>query len=352
MKPTATPLLSVRGLSLNFYTYNGVVKALEDVSFDIYPGEAFGLVGETGCGKSVTAASILRLVDEPGRIVGGEVIFKGEDLLKKTEDEMRRIRGSKISIVFQDPMTYLNPVLTIGDQIAEAIKENQDLTDAAENEDDGSSSPSGGRPSKKALRRAALQKVEEALEKVRMPNPDRIMTQYPHELSGGMRQRAMIAMAISCNPELLILDEATTFLDVTIQRQILQLVKGLKERLGCALTIITHDMGIIAEMCDRVAVMYAGKIVECSGTKRVFENPLHPYTVGLLAAIPRTTRKDDVLKPIPGSVPNLINPPPGCRFHPRCPDATEECGRVRPELLEVEPGHMAACHLYEGRSGA
>ncbi|RJS88941.1 ABC transporter ATP-binding protein [Candidatus Bathyarchaeota archaeon] len=340
-------LLRVKNLRVNFYTYAGVVKALDGVSFEIYKGEAFGLVGETGCGKSVTAASILRLVDKPGRIVDGEIIFEGEDLLKKSEREMREIRGSKIAIVFQDPMTYLNPVLTIGDQIAETIREHQDLTvEALEIERNEYHNTSAEKPSKKALREAVLRRVEEALKMVRMPDPRVVIDQYPHELSGGMRQRAMIAMAISCNPKFLILDEATTFLDVTIQRQILELVKDLKDRLGCTLMIITHDMGIIAETCDRVAVMYAGTIAECAETKRIFSKPLHPYTRGLLDAIPLPTEDVKVLKPIPGFVPNLINPPPGCRFHPRCPEAMEVCSRVKPELREVEPGHQVACHLY------
>ncbi len=333
-------LLSVRDLRVNFYTYEGVVKALDGVTFQIRRGEAFGLVGETGCGKSVTASSILRLVDKPGKIVGGEIIFEGENLLEKSEEEMRKIRGEKIAIVFQDPMTYLNPVLTIGEQIAETIMEHQDLIKEIRK--------SGKKPSKKMLKEFVRRKVIDVLRMVRMPNPEMVIDQYPHELSGGMRQRAMIAMAISCRPKLLILDEATTFLDVTIQRQILELVKDLKEKLGCALMIITHDMGIIAEMCDTVAVMYAGTIVEYAETERIFDNPLHPYTRGLLEAIPLLSKERKTLKHIPGTIPNLINPPSGCRFHPRCPEAMKICRIEKPKLTEIEPSHLIACHLYNG----
>jgi peptide/nickel transport system ATP-binding protein len=342
------PLLSVRNLRVSFYTYAGVVRALDGVSFDIHDGEAFGLVGETGCGKSVTAASILRLIDKPGGIDGGEILFKGEDLLKKSEEEMRKIRGSKIAIVFQDPMTYLNPVLKIGDQISEVIMRHQDLKELALKIERENDLKKLDKISKRTLKKAALIKVREVLNAVRMPNPEQIINQYPHELSGGMRQRVMIAMAISCNPELLILDEATTFLDVTIQRQILDLVKELQERLGCALMIITHNMGIVAEMCERVAVMYAGSVVECTETKRIFEDPLHPYTRGLLNAIPSIKGAKEPLSSIPGTVPNLINPPPGCRFHPRCPEAMEICGRLKPKLSEPHRGHQVACHLYNG----
>jgi peptide/nickel transport system ATP-binding protein len=338
-------LLEVRDLRVNFYTYAGVVKALDGIGFEVYKGEAFGLVGETGCGKSVTAASILRLVDQPGRIIGGEILFDGEHLLKKSEKEMRRIRGGKIAIVFQDPMTYLNPVLKIGDQIAETIKEHQDLTEEAlAIERNEHQKATAKKPPKKTLKEVALRRVESALKMVRMPNPETVINQYPHELSGGMRQRTMIAMAISCNPKLMILDEATTFLDVTIQRQILELVKDLQESLGCTLLIITHDMGIIAEMCDRVAVMYAGTIVECAETKKLFRTPIHPYTKGLLNAIPQPTEDMKVLKSIPGSVPGLINPPSGCRFHPRCPESMEICSKTKPELREVEERHLVACY--------
>jgi len=334
--------LRVRELVVNFYTYAGVVKALDGISFDVRYGEIFGLVGETGCGKSVTVASILRLVEKPGRIISGEILYDGEDLLKKSENEMRKIRGSEITIVFQDPMTFLNPVLRIGEQLTETIREHQDLTEEAL-EIDGITAK---RSSKKRLKQVAIGRAQKALERVKMPNPEIVIDQYPHELSGGMRQRVMIAMAISCNPRLLILDEATTFLDVTIQRQILELIKDLKDDLGCTLMIITHDMGIIAEMCDRMAVMYAGTIVECADTKKIFGTPFHPYTRGLLNAIPQPMGEMKELKPLPGTVPGLINPPSGCRFHPRCPDAKERCNEVKPELRAVEGGHLVACHLY------
>ena len=339
--------LRVRGLEVNFYTYAGVVKALDGISFNVYHGEIFGLVGETGCGKSVTVASILRLVDKPGRIISGEIYFDGEDLLKKTEKEMRKIRGGEITIVFQDPMTYLNPVLKIGEQLTETIREHQDLTEEALEIDRIKHQKfTTKKPSKKRLKEVAIRRAQKALEMVKMPNPETVIDQYPHELSGGMRQRVMLAMAISCNPRLLILDEATTFLDVTIQRQILELIKDLKDDLGCTLMIITHDMGIIAEMCDRMAVMYAGTIVECAETKKIFGTPFHPYTRGLLNAIPQPTGEMKELKPLPGTVPGLINPPSGCRFHPRCPDAKEKCSEVKPELMAVEEGHLVACHLY------
>ncbi len=338
--------IRVRGLEVNFYTYAGVVKALDGISFDVHHGEIFGLVGETGCGKSVTVASILRLVEKPGRIISGEILYDGEDLLKKPEKEMRKIRGGEITIVFQDPMTYLNPVLRIGDQLTETIREHQDLTgEALEIDRIKGKKSTAKKPSKKGLKEVALRRAQKALEMVKMPNPETVIDQYPHELSGGMRQRVMIAMAISCNPRLLILDEATTFLDVTIQRQILELIKDLKDDLGCTLMIITHDMGIIAEMCDRMAVMYAGTIVECADTKKIFSTPIHPYTIGLLNAIPQPMEEMKELKPLPGSVPGLINPPSGCRFHPRCPDAEERCSEVKPELRAVEEGHLVACHL-------
>ena len=343
-------LLSVHDLEVNFYTYAGVVKALDGIDFNVNSGEVFGLVGETGCGKSVTAASILQLVDQPGKITSGEIFFEGENLLNKSEREMRKIRGSKIAIVFQDPMTYLNPVLKIGDQIAESILGHEDLTEEALRLETNEKSASK-KPSKKALMKVALRRAEKALNTVRMPNPETVIDQHPHELSGGMRQRVLIAMAISCNPKLLILDEATTFLDVTIQRQILDLVRDLRDQLECTIMIITHDMGIIAEMCDRVAVMYAGTIAECVNIKKIFAKPLHPYTKGLLNAIPQPTESIKILNPIPGSVPNLINPPQGCRFHPRCPECMEICTKVKPELREVEEKHLVACHLYDSGDG-
>lgn len=352
MMPMSETLISVKDLNVNFYTYAGVVKALDGVNFEVHRGEAFGLVGETGCGKSVTVASILRLVDQPGKIIGGQIFFDGEDLLEKSENEMRHIRGAEIAIVFQDPNTYLNPVLRIGDQIAETIIEHQDLSEEASVKDGNKNQAPFLRSSKNKLSEVLLERTTRALEMVKMPNPEIVVNQYPYELSGGMRQRVMIAMAVSCHPRLLILDEATTFLDVTIQRQILELVKDLKVRLRCTLMIITHEMGIIAEMCDRVAVMYAGTVAECAETKRIFSRPLHPYTRGLMNAIPQPAEEVKPLEPIPGSVPNLINPPPGCRFHPRCQECMDICSKMKPELIEVEEDHLVACHLYSKGDGS
>ena len=370
-------LLSIRNLRTYFYTYAGVVKALDDVNLEIYRGETCGLVGETGCGKSVTALSIMQLVpNPPGRIVGGQILLEGEDLLKKSEEEMRKIRGAKISMVFQDPMTYINPVLTIGDQISEVILLHQDLRKevlAMKIEDlqrklEKVETTSGTardfkskieelekkmidppKPSKGDVKKAALKKTIETLKLVRMPYPERVVKQYPHELSGGMRQRAMIAMALSCGPSLLIADEATTALDVTIQAQILQLLNELKKEIGASILIITHDLGIVAEMCDRVGVMYAGVVVEYTGTKALFRKPLHPYTQGLLRSIPKLNKEMERLEIIPGSVPNLIYPPPGCRFHPRCPYVMEICKNERPLMFEPEEGHFVACYLYGQR---
>lgn len=372
--------LSIRNLTTYFYTYAGVVKALDGINLDVYEGETLGLVGETGCGKSVTALSILRIVpDPPGKILGGQILFKGEDLLKKSEEDIRRIRGSRIAMVFQDPMTYINPVFTIGDQISETIMLHQDLsTDVIEIKIDklqqklkGSRASSSKtdrikekiakleamkkkdppKPSRRSAKKAAMRKTMDVLRLVRMPYPEQVMKQYPHELSGGMRQRALIAMALSCRPDLFIADEATTNLDVTIQAQILALLNALKQEIaGSSVIIITHDLGIVAEMCDKVAVMYAGVIVEETSTEDLFRNPTHPYTKGLLDAIPKLHFKQKRLKVIPGFVPNLIDPPSGCRFHPRCQYAEEICRTEKPEMLEVKPDHFVACHLFsEGK---
>lgn len=367
------PLLSVRNLTTRFYTYEGVVKALDGVTFDVERGETFALVGETGCGKSVTALSILRLVPEPpGKIVDGEVILDGENLLSLSDKELREIRGRRIAMVFQDPMTYINPVFTIGDQISEAILLHQDLRREAlkmkieELRSLSKANPSRSivdkinskieklesslenppRLSRGELKRAALKKTVEVLKMVKMPYPDKVVKQYPHELSGGMRQRAMIAMALSCRPDLFIADEATTSLDVTIQAQILQLLNELKEKLDTSVIIITHDLGIVAEMCDRVGVMYAGNIVETARTEDLFKEPLHPYTQGLLNAIPKLDEEVEELHVIPGSVPNLINPPSGCRFHPRCQYAMEICRKEKPSMVEKKRDHRVACHLF------
>lgn len=373
------PLLSIRNLRTYFYTYAGVVHALEGIDLDVHKGETIGLVGETGCGKSVTSLSIMRLVaNPPGRIVDGKILFKGEDLLHKSEEEMRKIRGDEITMVFQDPMTYLNPVMTLGDQIAEVITLHQDLAKeyvkyrVAELKKRFSEAESEGRdsaPIKEQLSRMetmletppklsrgqmkeiAIQRVVDVLRLVRMPYPEKVVKQYPHELSGGMRQRAMIAMALSCNPDLLIADEPTTALDATIQAQLLALLNELKKEVGASVMIITHDLGIVAETCERVVVMYAGQIAEVSQTKDLFRRPLHPYTQGLLRAVPKLHVEVEELEIIPGSVPNLIYPPSGCRFHPRCPFAMERCRAESPPMYDVGREHQVACYLYAPSAG-
>ncbi|MEA1993413.1 MAG: ABC transporter ATP-binding protein [Euryarchaeota archaeon] len=318
-------LLNVSDLKTYFYTYEGVVKALEGINLDIYKGESFGLVGETGCGKSVTALSIMRLIQwPPGKIIDGKVEFDGKDLLSLPESEMRKMRGAEISMIFQEPMSSLNPIFTIGGQIAEAITLHQDLDK--------------GEAKKKTL---------EMLNLVGMPNAEEVLDQYPHELSGGMQQRAMIAMALSCKPALLIADEPTTALDVTVQAQILELIQTVNEEMDSSMLLITHDLGVIAQVCERVAVMYAGYIVEVGKVKQIFKNPYHPYTKGLVKAIPKITTSTKRLEVVRGVVPNLITPPPGCRFHPRCDHAMEICKEKAPKMIEVEEGHQVACFLHE-----
>lgn len=317
-------LLSIRNLHTYFYTHYGVVKAVEGVDLEIQKGETLGLVGESGCGKSVTALSIMRLIpNPPGKIVEGKIIFKKENLLEKSEEEMRKIRGNEISMIFQEPMTSLDPVFTVGEELTETIGLHQKLTKAGSKE-----------------------KAIEMLKEVGIPEPEKRMDEYPHQLSGGMQQRVMIGMALCCSPSLLIADEPTTALDVTIQAQILKLIKDLQKDFGAAILLITHDLGVIAENCSRVAVMYAGNIVEYAGIEPLFEKPLHPYTVALSKSIPRldiTTRR---LKIIKGMVPNLIDPPPGCKFHPRCEKAFEICSQKPPLLRQVEEGHKVRCWLY------
>jgi len=315
-------ILEVRDLKTYFFTDDGVVEAVDGMSFTIKRGEVLGLVGESGCGKSVASLSIMRLIDKPGKIVGGEVIFKGENLLKKTEEEMRKIRGSEIAMIFQEPMTSLNPVFTIGNQIMEAILLHQDLSEEE-----------------------AKKRTIELLNLVGIPEPERRFAQYPHELSGGMRQRAMIAMAISCNPDLLISDEATTALDVTIQAQILELMKDLQKKIGMAVLFITHDLALVAEMANNIAVTYTGKIVEYSDARSVFKNPKHPYTYGLLRSVPNLLSEETKveLPAIEGMVPSPYRMPQGCHFNPRCPFATEICRKEVPELNELEPHHLVRC---------
>ncbi|MCX6094609.1 MAG: ABC transporter ATP-binding protein [Candidatus Bipolaricaulota bacterium] len=326
---TREDLLVVDRLKTQFFTYGGVVEALDEVSFEIRLGEIFGLVGESGCGKSVTATSILGLVAKPGKIVSGRVLLDGENLVEKSEQEMNRVRGSRIAMIFQDPTSSLNPLFRIGYQVAEPYIYHQ------------------RRPKRQALKDAT-----EILAKTGLPDAVEKSRNYPHELSGGMRQRAMIAMSLTCEPDLLIADEPTTNLDVTIGRQILDLVKDLQREFGASVLWITHDMAVVAQMCDRVGVMYAGTIVEKTDVRTLFRNAKHPYTERLLRAIPSAVKSADKLEEIPGSVPQLIHPPTGCRFHPRCDHVMEICSRVKPVELEVEPGHMVACHLFGGEKEA
>jgi len=327
-------LLKVEDLHTYFYTYEGVVKAVDGVSFEIKKGEIFGLVGETGCGKSVTALSIIGLIDEPGRIESGKIIFNGKNLLELSEEERRKIRGKGITMIFQEPMTALNPVYTIGDQILEILLLHKYGIENI-------------KKAPKELKEKERKNVVEMLKLVRMPDPERTIDSYPHELSGGMRQRAMIAMMLATQPALLIADEPTTALDVTVQAQILNILMDMKDKLGISILLITHDLGVVAEICDRVAVMYAGNIVEIGDVYSIFKKPLHPYTRGLMAAIPSMAEKKEELKYIKGSVPNLIYPPPGCRFHPRCEYAKDICKKEKPKLIEVEPDHWVACHFVE-----
>ena len=319
-------LLAIRDLHTYFYTEDGVVKALNGVNLEIKRGECLGLVGESGSGKSVTALSILRLIqDPPGKIVQGEVWFEGEDLLQFSTNRMcEEVRGGKIAMIFQDPMTSLNPVFRVGDQVAEAINIHQHVN------------------WKESLQRAIKMMV-----RVGIPSAETRSSDYPHQFSGGMKQRVMISMGLSCNPQLLIADEPTTALDVTIQAQILEQMQQIKEGTGASILLITHDLGVIGEMADRVAVMYAGNIVEYTDADTLFSTAKHPYTQGLLNCFPEATERKAELEPIEGVVPNLIHPPSGCRFHPRCKMAMPLCSEREPELKEVAPGHMVSCLLYE-----
>ena len=316
------PILDITGLKTHFFTYNGVVRAVDGVDLFVNRNEVVGIVGETGCGKSVTVRSTMGLVPDPGRIVAGQVLLDGDNLLVKSDAELRNIRGSRLSMIFQNPLSSLNPVFTIGNQVGHVISIHE------------------GKNKKEALDRAI-----EVFELVRLPDPDRLLKRYPHELSGGMLQRVMIAMALSCRPEVLIADEPTTALDVTIQAQILSLMLKLKEETGTSIIMITHDLGVVAETCDRVAVMYAGLIVERGPVLSIFHAPLHPYTEGLLSSLPGQQQTGDELRTIEGLVPDLIHPPAGCRFHPRCPIAQEICKREVPGLLEKGDGRAVACHF-------
>lgn len=316
-------LLEVKDLKTYFYTDEGVVRSVDGVSFSVAKGETLGVVGESGCGKSITSMSIMQLIEKPGKIINGEIIFKGEDLLKKSTEEMRKIRGKEIAMIFQEPMTSLNPVYTIGQQITEALLIHEDIT-----------------------KEEAHDRAVKMLELVKIPDAERRMKSYPHEFSGGMRQRVMIAMALSCRPEYLICDEPTTALDVTIQAQILDLINELKEKTGTSVMMITHDLGVISEVADNVMVMYAGQVVEYADVHTIFENPEHPYTVGLMKCIPQLDGDaEQKLFTIKGMVPNFNEMPKGCRFCPRCPYAKDICRERIPDLVEHD-GHQVRCFKY------
>ncbi|MHA2294431.1 MAG: ABC transporter ATP-binding protein [Candidatus Hodarchaeales archaeon] len=369
-------LVKIENLHTHFFTYAGVVKALDGVNLEIMKGETLGLVGETGCGKSVTARCIVRLVLPPGKIVDGRIFYGGRDLLQISEKQIQKIRGSRISIVFQDPATYLNPVMTIGDQLMETIRLHQDLRQEAieleiaelkEKEEASNSTKLKKKvdklenklaqlkredlkrkvkASKKYLKKVYYQNAIDILKTVRLPDPDSFLSRYPFELSGGMRQRCMIAISLSCKPDLLIADEATTALDVTIQAQVLHLLSELKDELNTSILIITHDLGVVANTCQRIIVMYAGTIAESAETIELFANPTHPYTNGLFSAIPKLSEDKEKLEIIPGIVPNLIDPPSGCRFHPRCQHMQEVCSKTKPRLSRLKKGHLVACHVF------
>jgi peptide/nickel transport system ATP-binding protein len=322
------PLLQVRSLSTHFFTEEGVVRAVENVSFEIHPAEILSLVGESGCGKSVTGLSLLKLIPTPpGRIVSGEILFDERNLIQLEEKEMEKVRGNEIAMVFQEPMTSLNPVFTIGEQIMEAILFHQ------------SGSTRTGKVDKTEARRRAIH----MLDRVKIPFPEMRIDAYPHQLSGGMRQRAMIAMALSCQPKLLIADEPTTALDVTIQAQILRLLKEMQREMGMAVMLITHDLGVVSEIADRVAVMYAGRIVEYAPIEAIFSRMRHPYTKGLLDSVPQLEEKKKRLHAIPGQVPDPVDLPMGCKFHPRCYLMIEECKREEPPLFQVNGDHFSRC---------
>lgn len=310
----------MRNLRTYFYTWAGVVKAVDDVNLEVKEGETLGLVGESGSGKTVTALSILRIVPSPGRIIGGEILYKGENLLEKSEDEMQRIRGKEIAYIFQDPQTSLDPVYSIAEQLVEVIQRLQKID-----------------------KKAAVEKAIGLLKTVEIPDPDIRIWEYPHQMSGGMKQRVAVARALSCEPSLLLADEPTTSLDVTIQAQILELMKSLKKKLRMSMILITHDMGVVAETTDRVTVLYAGQVCESCDTRTIFHHPKHPYTEALLTAVPYLSVKREKLEIIPGNIPNLVDPPSGCRFHPRCRYAKPICKKRIPQLEEIEPGHLSAC---------
>ncbi|MCM3772107.1 ABC transporter ATP-binding protein [Priestia aryabhattai] len=321
-------IIQIKNLHVQFSTYGGQVQAVRGVSFDLHKGETLAIVGESGCGKSVTSQSIMRLIPTPpGRITSGSILFKGQDLTKLSEKKMRDIRGADISMIFQDPMTALNPTLRIGEQIAENIMQHENIS-----------------------KEKAKEKAFEMLELVGIPNPKERLKQYPHEFSGGMRQRIVIAMALVCNPEVLIADEPTTALDVTIQAQILELFKDIQQKTDVSIVLITHDLGVVAQVADRVAVMYAGKIVEIGTRRDIFYTPQHPYTKGLLRSVPRLDLYESELVPIAGSPPDLFAPPSGCSFAPRCPYVMEVCDRMYPASTKLKESHQVHCWLQDERA--
>lgn len=364
-------VLTIDGLKVNFHTYAGEVKALDGVDLIVRKGEILGLVGESGCGKSVTALSVAGLLPDNAEVLEGRVVLDGQDLLKMSKSEKRMARLKDIAFVFQDPTTYLNPVLTVGSQLTEIPLSNPKAFQAdiiqhrlqsieklrkkgplpPEVEEEQRKLEAAGSPpklTKREFRRLASLRAMEYLRLVKLPDPERVYKMYPFELSGGMKQRAMIAMALIRRPKVLLADEITTALDVTVQAQVLKLLRELRSEIEGSIILITHDMAVVAEICDRVAVMYAGNIVEVAPVKELFDNPLHPYTQGLLASIPRPDASESELKSIAGTVPNLIYPPSGCRFHPRCPKAFDRCPKVKPPAIQAGPEHYVECLLYGG----
>jgi oligopeptide/dipeptide ABC transporter ATP-binding protein len=330
MQKDTAPLLEIKNLKVNFCTYEGVVEAVDIDDFKLFPSEVVGLVGESGCGKTTAALTVIKLIPiPPGKIESGSITFKEEDILKKDELAMRNIRGKQISVIFQNPTTSLNPVFTCGEQITRVIMLHQKLAE-----------------------KEAEKKAIETFNLVRLPDPVRIFKSYPHQLSVGMRQRVSIAIALSCNPDLLIADEPTTALDVTIQAQILRLMNELRKEIGTAMLYITHDLAVAAQVCDRIAVMYAGNIVEVGNVKNIYKKPKHPYTLSLMKSIPSKEKKKEKMLPvIKGTVPTLINPPRGCRFHPRCDSCMEICKKEKPKAIEVEDQHWVSCFLYSRQGG-
>jgi oligopeptide/dipeptide ABC transporter ATP-binding protein len=329
------PVLEIKDLKIEFGTFEGTSHILDGIHLTLGRGDTLGLVGETGCGKSITAKAILRLLPiPPARIVSGEILFEGEDLLRKSEEEMKKIRGRRIAMVFQDPMAFLNPVFTIEEQLVDVI--------LAHEGGDGSRIQG-----ERLDRKRAIEKAIELLREVKIPQPESRIKSYPHEFSGGMRQRVLIAMALSHSPQILIADEPTTALDVTIQAQILRLMDELVQRHGHSVLLISHDLGIVARVCRRIAVMYAGNIVEICSTVQLFKRPLHPYTQGLLNSILTFSKREGEAQVIRGVIPDLIEPPPGCRFHPRCFEAMEVCREEKPAMIEIEEGHWVSCRLYK-----